>query len=238
MLSPITLKFLEAIKINNTTTRMHTHKDLYIQERDRYFDTIDNLLTQMKKIDANLEDITTKDCIYRFNKDIRFSKDKSPYKTHFGAFMSPGGRKSPMPGYYLHIQPENASGISGGSRCPSPAQREAILLHIWKNWDQRESIVKNSAFSTYFGGLTDKDEVNLERRLKTSKTKKILEALGKTRAKKILATPEALEMLLYSRFCVRHSVKDEEVVKEKFEQEVMKGFKILKPFNDFLLEAF
>jgi uncharacterized protein (TIGR02453 family) len=97
MLSPITLKFLEAIRINNNTTRMHTHKDLYIQERDRYFATVYSLLAQMKKIDKNLTDITTKDCIYRFNKDIRFSKDKSPYKTRLGAFMSPGGRKSPMP---------------------------------------------------------------------------------------------------------------------------------------------
>jgi uncharacterized protein (TIGR02453 family) len=97
MLSPITLKFLEAVKINNNTTRMHTHHDLYVQEKERYFALIDSLLAQMKKIDSKLEEITTKDCIYRFNKDIRFSKDKSPYKIHFGAFMSSGGRKSPMP---------------------------------------------------------------------------------------------------------------------------------------------
>lgn len=237
MLSPITLRFLEAIRINNNTTRMHTHKDLYLQEKDRYFATIDTLLQEMKKIDSSLEELTTKDCIYRFNKDIRFSKDKSPYKTHFGAFLSSGGRKSPMPGYYLHVQPENASGISGGTRCPSPEQRDAIILHIWRHWDQRKAIIENSAFLKYFGGLTDKDSVSLERRLKTSKTKKILEALGKTKAKKILATPEALEMLLYPRFCVWHGVKDEEVVAEKFEQNVIKGFKILKPFNDFLRDA-
>jgi uncharacterized protein (TIGR02453 family) len=97
MLSPITLKFLEAVKQNNTTKRMHAHHDLYLQERDRFFNLIDHLLQQMKKIDTNLIDLTTKDCIYRFNKDIRFSKDKSPYKTHLGAFISPGGRKSPMP---------------------------------------------------------------------------------------------------------------------------------------------
>jgi uncharacterized protein (TIGR02453 family) len=83
MLSPITLKFLEAVKIHNNTTRMHTNHDLYIQEKERYFALIDSLLIQMKKIDPQLEEITTKDCIYRFNKDIRFSKDKSPYKTRF-----------------------------------------------------------------------------------------------------------------------------------------------------------
>jgi uncharacterized protein (TIGR02453 family) len=97
MLSPITLKFLEAVKINNNTTWMHTHRDLYLQEKERYVTLIDHLLTKMKNIDTTLADITTKDCIYRFNKDIRFSKDKSPYKTHFGAFLCAGGRKSSLP---------------------------------------------------------------------------------------------------------------------------------------------
>jgi uncharacterized protein (TIGR02453 family) len=105
MLSPITLKFLEAVKLNNNVKRMHANRDLYLQERDRYADFIASILEQMKKLDDNLADITTKDCIYRFNKDMRFSQDKTPYKTHFGAFICPGGRKSPLPGYYLHIQP-------------------------------------------------------------------------------------------------------------------------------------
>jgi hypothetical protein len=113
-----------------------------------------------------------------------------------------------------------------------------MILHIWKHWERRESIVKNSAFLNYFGAMVDPDEVSLERRLKTNKTKKLLEAIGKTKAKKILNTPESLHLLLYPRFCVRHSVKDEEVVKENFEQSVLKGFKTLKPFNDFLLDTF
>jgi hypothetical protein len=107
--------------------------------------------------------------------------------------------------------------------------------------------VKNPAFSKYFGGLVDKDEVNLERRMKTSRTKKLLETRYNTtnkglqpltQDKPLALPPEALELLLYPRFCVRHKLKDEEVVKEKFEQEAIKSFKILKPFNDFLLEIF
>lgn len=217
---------------------MHVNRDLYIQERDRYANLITSLLEQMKKLDSNLEDITVKDCIYRFNKDIRFSKDKSPYKTHFGAFLSAGGRKSPMPGYYLHIQPHNESGISGGSRCPSPAQRAAIILHIWKHRNQWQEIVEHPTFKAYFGKLVDKqEEISLERRLKSHKTRQLLEQLGKTKAKQVLSNTDALEILLYPRFCFRHPVNDEEVVKLGFEENVMKGFRLLKPFDDFLGEA-
>ena len=83
MLSPITLKFLEAIKIHNNVTRMHTNKDFYLQEKERFLGVVDAVLQTMKKLDPSLEDIQAKNCMYRFNKDIRFSKDKSPYKTHF-----------------------------------------------------------------------------------------------------------------------------------------------------------
>ncbi|MDR0651565.1 MAG: hypothetical protein LBG59_09570 [Candidatus Peribacteria bacterium] len=84
----------------------------------------------------------------------------------------------------------------------------------------------------------DPDAVSLERRMKTTTTKKLLEQLGKTKAKQILTIPEALEILLFPRFCVRHSLTDEEVIQPDIEQQVLRGFTLLKPFNDFLLEAF
>lgn len=86
--------------------------------------------------------------------------------------------------------------------------------------------------------MDKQDEVSLERRMKSSKTKQLLAQLGKTKARQILNTPETLEILLFPRFCVRHSLTDEEVLQSNCEQQVMKGFELLKPFNDFLLEAF
>ncbi|GHW02937.1 TIGR02453 family protein [candidate division SR1 bacterium] len=236
-LSPITLKFLEAVSQNNNTTRMHANRDLYLQEKDRYFGLIDDILDKMKKIDKNLTDITTKDCIYRFNKDIRFSKDKSPYKTRFGAFMSPGGKKSPLPGYYLHIEPGNC-GISGGSWCPTPAQRDQIVLTIRRNRSKREDITKNKIFKKYFGEMGDKQDKDLEKTIKSSRTKKIFLELGEEKTTEILQNKNALELLLYPRFCVWHGVKDSEIVQEGFEKEIIKGFKLLQNFNDFILVAF
>ena len=96
----------------------------------------------------------------------------------------------------------------------------------------------NPSFKKWFGELGYQEEVSLERRLKTSKTKKLLEQLGKKKAQQIVASPEAISLLLYPCFCVWHPVKDEEVLQVDFEQTVMKGFKLLKPFNDFLAEVF
>lgn len=236
-LSPITLKFLEAVSQNNNTTRMHANRDLYLQEKDRYFWLIDDILDKMKKIDKNLTDITTKDCIYRFNKDIRFSKDKSPYKTRFGAFMSPWGKKSPLPGYYLHIEPGNC-GISWWSWCPTPAQRDQIVLTIRRNRSKREDITKNKIFKKYFGEMWDKQDKDLEKTIKSSRTKKIFLELWEEKTTEILQNKNALELLLYPRFCVWHWVKDSEIVQEWFEKEIIKGFKLLQNFNDFILVAF
>lgn len=233
----ITLKFLEAVAQNNTTARMHLHHDLYVQEKKRYDTLVSHLLERLQAEDPTLTDITLKDCLYRFNRDIRFSKDKHPYKTRFGAFISPGGRKSPIPGYYLHIEPGN-SGISGGSRCPSHAQRDAIVLEIWKNRKDWQRVVENPTFLSFFGEMGDKQEKEVGRILKTSRWKRLLQALGEKQAKKILQNPQALELLLYPRFCVWHGVSDEEVIQADFEELVMEGFRILRPFNEMIARSF
>ena len=94
----ITLKFLSAVAKNNSTEWLHTYRDLYQQEKKRFSDFVEKLLTEFQKLNPDLEGQTAKDCIYRFNKDLRFSPDKShPYKLHFGAFLCSGGRKSSLP---------------------------------------------------------------------------------------------------------------------------------------------
>nr|MBR6099711.1 DUF2461 family protein [bacterium] len=79
----ITLKFLEAVAKNNSTEWLHTYRDLYQQEKKRFSDFVGSLLIEFQKLNPDLEGQTPKDCIYRFNKDIRFSKDKKPYKENF-----------------------------------------------------------------------------------------------------------------------------------------------------------
>ena len=239
MLSPITLKFLEAVKINNNTERMHKNHDLYVQERKRFTELVEHLIVDMQKIDPNLNWIEAKSCIYRFNKDLRFSPDKShPYKLHFWAFLCSWGRKSSLPWYYIHVQPGDNSMLWGGSWCPSREEVNRMRLHIWKNRDEWKEITENQSFKRYYGKVEWKDNVDAERRLKSKIWKELLEKAGEKLARKVVNNPEMIEVLRYVARTVSHGMADEEILSEKWYNEVISWFKKMKDFNDFLLKWF
>ena len=239
MLSPITLKFLEAVKINNNTERMHKNRDLYLQERKRFTELVEHLIVDMQKIDPNLNGIIAKDCIYRFNKDLRFSPDKShPYKLHFGAFLCSGGRKSSLPWYYIHIQPWNNSMIWGGSRCPSRDEVNRIRLYIRKNWEGWKEITENQIFKRYYGEVERKDNVDAERRLKSKVWKELLGKAGEKLARKVVNNPEMIEIIRYVARVVSHNMRDEDILSDKWYKEVISWFKKMRDFNNFLLGWF
>ena len=221
MLSPITLKFLEAVKINNNTERMHKNHDLYVQERKRFTELVEHLIVDMQKIDPNLNWIEAKNCIYRFNKDLRFSPDKSH-----------------PPWYYIHVQPGDNSMIWGGSRCPSREEVNRMRLHIWKNRDEWKEITENQSFKRYYGKVEWKDNVDAERRLKSKIWKELLEKAGEKLARKVVNDPEMIEVLRYVARTVSHWMADEEILSEKWYNEVISWFKKMKDFNDFLLKWF
>ena len=239
MLSPITLKFLEAVKINNNTEWMHRNHDLYVQERKRFTDLVEQLIIDMQKVDYNLIWINPKDCIYRFNKDLRFSPDKShPYKLHFWAFLCSWWRKSSLPWYYIHIQPWDNSMIGWWSWCPSKEEINRIRLHIWKNWEERKDIIENPVFKKYYKAVERKDNVDAERRLKSKNGKLLLEQAWEKLARKVVNNPEMIEVLRYVAWVVSHNISDELILSEKWYDEVISWFKKMKDFNDFLLKGF
>jgi uncharacterized protein (TIGR02453 family) len=95
MLSDVTLMFLKILSENNDTKRMHKNIDLYRHVREEYTNLIQEVIDRLTLLDPKLTGLSPKECMFRQNKDIRFSKDKSPYKTNFGAVIAPGGKKSP-----------------------------------------------------------------------------------------------------------------------------------------------
>ncbi|MBR1626981.1 MAG: DUF2461 domain-containing protein [Bacteroidales bacterium] len=100
------LDFLRLVKVNNNREWFHANKDLYLNAKEKFENIAQGILTEIQKFDASCRHLTLSDCVYRFYRDTRFSKDKSPYKTHFGVYVCPKGKKSLWAGYYFHIEPD------------------------------------------------------------------------------------------------------------------------------------
>src|SRR5215208_1456588 len=119
MLQPATLKFLKALKKNNNKVWFDKHRKDYDAAKNDFENFIQAVLDKQSKNDSDLKELTAKKCMFRINRDVRFSKDKSPYKTNFGASMDKGGKKSGFAGYYFHLEP-GKSFLGGGLWMPQP----------------------------------------------------------------------------------------------------------------------
>lgn len=106
------ISFLQALYENNNKPWFDAHREQYQQVRGKFNELALQLIDGVRKFDSNVGPLTLQDCTYRINRDIRFSQDKSPYKTHFGVFVAPQGKKSGYCGYYFHI------GVAEGENYP------------------------------------------------------------------------------------------------------------------------
>ena len=106
------MQFLRDLKRHNNREWFQAHKDEYLNAKARFDAITERLIMGISQFDDSCQGLTVKDCTYRIYRDVRFSKDKSPYKTHFGAYVCPGGKKSGYAGYYFHI------GIGEGNTYP------------------------------------------------------------------------------------------------------------------------
>jgi uncharacterized protein (TIGR02453 family) len=124
--------FLRDLAQNNNRDWFNTHKSLYQESLEYFRQFAGKLLSGISSFDPSLGNLEPKDTIFRIYKDVRFSKDKSPYKTHFGCWMTKGGRKSTDAGYYFHLEPEK-SFLAAGVWMPPKEQlaliRKEIVFH-------------------------------------------------------------------------------------------------------------
>ena len=145
MLEPQTLKFLTALKKNNNKPWFDAHRAQYEAARIDFSNFIQLVIDAVQKSDTTITGMTARDCIFRINRDIRFSKDKTPYKSHFGASIKRSGRKSPFAGYYFHCEPGN-SFVGGGMWMPEPAALKNMRQEIDYNWDEFQQIINEKNF--------------------------------------------------------------------------------------------
>jgi uncharacterized protein (TIGR02453 family) len=152
MLSPDTLGFLKKLDKNNDREWFNAHKEQFIAAKENIAALTGYLISQIAKFDPAISGTLPEDCVFRIYRDIRFSKNKSPYKNNLGAYIAPGGRKSVSPGYYFHIQPGQCF-IAAGLHMPDSTSLLKIRKAIAGRTDEFVKILKAKSFKERFGEL-------------------------------------------------------------------------------------
>ena len=188
------LTFLKKLKENNHKVWFEEHKLDYLEAKQQFEQLVNKLISELSKFDKELDKhLTAKDCTFRIYKDVRFSKDKQPYKTNFGASINPGGKKSGIAGYYLHLEPGNCF-FAGGNYMPAPEALQAIRQEIDYNGKELVSILNEKKFKTLYHEL---EEIEL---LKTTPKgfEKDHPYLDLLKHKHFIATAEISDKVVYT----------------------------------------
>ena len=141
MIEPQTLRFLRQLAKNNNKPWFDKHRAQYEAARIDFSNFIQLVIDHLQKSDPSIAGQTAKEAMFRINRDIRFSKDKSPYKAHFGASIKRGGKKSLYAGYYFHLEP-GKSFAGGGLWHPEVGQLKNVRQEIDYNWNEFSNILK------------------------------------------------------------------------------------------------
>ena len=145
MLQPSTIKFLKDLKKNNERNWFEAHRTMYENAKQDILAITGEFIKSIATFDKPIGALQAKDCTFRINRDVRFSKDKRPYKNNMAAYFNAQGKKSNLGGYYLHIEP-GASFVAGGLWMPEPAILSAIRQEIDYSFDEWKKIVNTPTF--------------------------------------------------------------------------------------------
>ena len=145
-------EFLNDLKNHNNREWMQDNRQLYLESKEEVTELIQKLINEISQFDSGILGLQPKDCIFRINRDIRFSHNKDPYKNNFGAAITSGGRKTGNPSYYLHIAPEK-SFFAGGMYMPSAGRLKKIRQEIDYNASELKEIIWGDTFYKTFGDI-------------------------------------------------------------------------------------
>ena len=217
MIETATLKFLKDLSKNNNRDWFQANKKEFDAAHDNVVALAGYLIGEIGRFDPAISSLEPKSCVFRIYRDIRFSKDKSPYKTNLGAYFAPGGRKSMQPGYYIHIQPGQCF-IAAGKHMPDAGELLKIRNKISSNSKEFLSIVEKRSFRDKFG---------------------VLHGDRLSRPPKGFAEDSpAIEYLKLKSFTVYTEYKkDKLITSPDFPKTVVKDFKAMFPLINYLRKA-
>jgi uncharacterized protein (TIGR02453 family) len=219
MLQPATIKFLKALKKNNNKPWFEEHRTEFESAKDDFGNFIQTLIREHAKNDEEISALTAKECLFRINRDVRFSKDKSLYKTNMGASINRGGKKSIFAGYYFHLEP-GQSFAGGGIWMPMPEEVKKIRQEIDYCFDEFNSIIQSPEFKSEYKDLDKGEEYSLVNVPKGYEK-----------------NSPAADYLKLKSWVSMKKISDAELVSEELPEKVVTSFKALQPMIRFINRA-
>lgn len=206
--------FLKALKKNNNRDWFNAHKERYVKEHEKIIHFADTLLIEMNKHDV-IETESGKKSLHRIYRDIRFSKDKTPYNVHWGGGFKRATKKR-RGSYYFHLEPGNTF-IAGGFWGPVPDDLKRIREEFSYNEKEIRKILNNKQFLKTFESLKGEQL--------------------KTTPKGFDPEDPAIDLLRYKQFLLIKHFSDKDVFTGGFVKQLSDTFKSMRPFLDFMSEA-
>jgi uncharacterized protein (TIGR02453 family) len=204
-----TLAFLRDLRVHNDRAWFEANRERYELARSAFLSLVASVLELLGE-DEDLGGIGPEDCAFRIYRDVRFSKDKSPYKPNMGALMGREGRGSATRGYYLHVEPDGHSFLGGGLYQPSPAELASVRASIAADPSPLKRLISDPAFERLFGHLSGES-------LKTAP-----QGYPKDH-------PE-IGLLRLKQYVVVRGLADEELLSPRLALEAAETYRAMRPF--------
>lgn len=205
--------FLSQLEKNNNKEWFDKNRDTYQKVRQQVIHITEILINEIRTFDSQIPITDPKKCVFRIFRDVRFSKDKRPYKTNFGAFIARDGRSAGNPGYYFHIDP-TGSFLGGGIYMPEPPKLKAIRTEIYSNPQDFIDLLEEPEFKKNF-------ELYTGDKLKTA-------------PKGFPKDFEHIDFLRYKSYAPTMKIPDETLFDEDIIDFIVSKFSLLSPMNHFL----
>lgn len=213
MITKETFSFLKDLKRNNYRDWFEANRNRYQQAKTEFSGFTTQLISGLHHLDPSIGTPEAKDCIFRINRDVRFSHDKSPYKTNMGAYIVRGGKKSVFAGYYFHLEPGGCF-AAGGVYVPQPNALKAIRQTIWEEKEKFLEIIRSREFQKHFSGIEGEQL--------------------KTAPQSYPKDHPDVWLVRYKSYSLIKNIPDTDLFKPGFMEELMDTYRAMLPFNKFL----
>lgn len=209
-----TIQFLEQLKINNNKAWFEANRAAYQFARTDFEQLVATIISEFGKTEPAIAHLQPKDCIYRINRDVRFSNNKAPYKHNLAAAFIAAGKSSGQPGYYVHIEPGGTI-IGGGMWMPDAAALKKIRQEIDYNFKEFDSIIGSDDFKAWYATLDSSEKLSRE-------------------PKGYEKDHPAIEYLKLKSFVALHPIADADLLKPGLADRIVAGFAAIQPLIRFL----